>query len=242
MLGDHIFFIHRVRYTRNFAALKHNTMSEISSNNPRKSNRKTTAFLLIFFFVLTGAFMAYYYKQTRERPANNTLPVIGKVGSFSFTNQEGKTITEKDVNGKVRVVEYFFTTCKGICPKMNESMARVYEQYRYNDNVVIMSHTVDPKNDSAQAMMAYSQKFNADPKHWLFLTGDKQQLYNMARYSYLISAQDDTSGVSIDKDFIHDNHFVLVDEENNVRGFYDGLDKKEVDKLIGDIKYVLEEK
>lgn len=217
-------------------------MSDISPNNKPKSGRKTTAFLLIFFFLLSAAFMAFYYKQTRERPANNTLPFIGKVGPFSFTSQEGKIITEKDVDGKVRVVEYFFTTCKGICPKMNESMARVYEQYRYNNDVLLMSHTVDPKNDTAQAMMAYSQKFNADPKHWLFLTGDKQQLYNMARYSYLISAQDDTTGIAIDKDFIHDNHFVLVDEENNVRGFYDGLQKNEVDKLIKDIKFVLEDK
>ena len=219
-------------------------MTDLTTNKP-KSRRKTTAFLLIFFFLLSAAFMVYYYKTTRERPSNNTLPFVGegnKVGRFSFTNQEGKTITDKDVAGKIRVVEYFFTTCKGICPKMNESLARVYDQYRYNDKVLFMSHTVDPQKDTAGAMMAYSQKFNADPKHWLFLTGDKQELYNMARYSYLISAQDDTSGISIDQDFIHDNHFVLVDDDNNIRGFYDGLQKDEVDKLIGDIKKLLDEK
>ena len=187
--------------------------------------------------------MFFYFKANKERPSTGKLQIIGsKVGSFSFTNQEGKTITDKDVAGKIRVIEYFFTTCKGICPKMNDNMAKVYDQYRYNDKVIIMSHTVDPKNDSAQAMKAFGQKYNADPKHWLFLTGDKQELYNMARYSYLISAMDDTAGITIDKDFIHDNHFVLVDDENYIRGFYDGLDKDAINKLIGDIKLLLEEK
>jgi protein SCO1/2 len=221
-------------------------MTEISPRNSPKTRRKTTAFLLVFFFLLSAAFMYYYFKTEKEKPNRSALPVIGsneghKVGKFSFTSQEGKTITEKDVQGKIRVVEYFFTTCKGICPKMNENMGKVYDQYRLDDQVLIMSHTVDPKNDSSAAMMAYSKKFNADPQHWLFLTGDKQELYNMARYSYLISAQDDTTGVSIDKDFIHDNHFVLVDKENNVRGFYDGLDMKEVNQLIEDIRILKEE-
>ena len=84
---------------------------------------------------------------------------------------------------------------------MNDNMARVYEQYRYNNDVLILSHTVDPLTDTAQQMMAYSQKFNADPKHWLFLTGDKKELYTMARYSYLISAEDDTSGIPISQRF-----------------------------------------
>ena len=216
-------------------------MTDISPRNTPKTRKKTTIFLLAFFFLLSAAFMAYYYKTTREQPKK--LNIIGTgVGPFSFTNQEGKTITDKDVKGKIRVIEYFFTTCKGICPKLNDNMAKVYEQYRYNDRVIILSHTVDPKNDTAAAMMAYSKKFNADPQHWMFLTGDKQALYNMARYSYLISAQDDTSGVSIDKDFIHDNHFVLVDEDGNIRGFYDGLEPKEVTQLIADVKTLLDEK
>ena len=188
--------------------------------------------------------MTYYYKVTREQP--KTLPTYGnpghKVRPFSFTNQEGQTITDKDVAGKVRVVEYFFTTCKGICPKMNENMAKVYERYRYNDEVLIMSHTVDPENDTVQAMKAYSEKFHADPKHWMFLTGDKKELYDIARYSYLINADDDTTGISIDKDFIHDNHYTLVDREGAIRGFYDGLKDAEVKQLITDIKLLLDEK
>ncbi|MBL7718069.1 MAG: SCO family protein [Flavipsychrobacter sp.] len=208
------------------------------------TSTKKTIFFLSFFFLLSAGFMYYYWKTKKDSPGEGKLKIVGtsKVGPFSFISQEGKTITDKDVAGKIRVVEYFFTTCKGICPKMNESLATVYEQYRHDNEVVFLSHTVDPVHDTVGAMMAYSQKFNADPQHWIFLTGEKQALYNMARYNYLISAQDDTSGVSIDKDFIHDNHFVLVDREDNIRGFYDGLDQVEVKRLITDIKRLKEEK
>lgn len=216
-------------------------MTDISPRNNPQTRRKTTIFLLAFFFLLSAGFMVYYYKITREQPKK--LRKIGNgVGPFSFTNQEGKTITDKDVAGKVRVVEYFYATCKGQCPKMNDNMVKVYDEYRYNDKVVIMSHTVDPNKDSSQALMAYSKKYNADPKHWMFLTGDKKALYDMARYGYFISAQDDTAGVSIDKDFIHDYHFILVDGEGYIRGIYDGMDKKDMPKLVADIKTLLDEK
>jgi len=126
---------------------------------------------------------------------------------------------------------------------MNENMVKVYKAYQGNPDVLILSHTVDPKNDTVAALKAYSQRFNADPKQWMFLTGSKKRLYDMARWSYLISAEDDTAGVSIDKDFIHDKHFVLVDRHGRLRGrFYDGLNPSQLDTLISDIHLLLEEK
>ncbi|MGN6475694.1 MAG: SCO family protein, partial [Flavipsychrobacter sp.] len=120
------------------------------------SKRNTTIFLISFFIILAAVFMTYFYKVTREEPKK--LPVYGnpghKVGDFSFVNQEGKTVTLKDVNGKIRVVEYFFTTCKGICPKMNENMSKVYEAFRGNDKIMILSHSVDPLKDTVAAMKA----------------------------------------------------------------------------------------
>ena len=107
---------------------------------------------------------------------------------------------------------------------------------------MFLSHTVDPKKDTVAALKAYSLHFDADPLQWMFLTGDKQKLYDMARYSYLISAEDDTSGVSIDKDFIHDNHFILVDHHGRIRGFYDGLEDEPLKKIVSDIKTLIEEK
>jgi protein SCO1/2 len=209
------------------------------------SRRALTITLTVFFILLAAGFMSYYYSITRNIP--KTLPVVGEPGhhvdTFSFYNQDGKLITQKDVAGKVYVAEYFFATCKGICPKMNENMVKVYKAYQGNPDVLILSHTVDPKNDTVAALKTYSQRFNADPKQWMFLTGEKKRLYDMARWSYLISAEDDTAGISIDKDFIHDKHFVLVDRHGRLRGrFYDGLNPAQLDTLVSDIHLLLEEK
>ena len=208
---------------------------------------KTSIFLLCFFIILGVAFLAYFYKVTNESKKQSSLPIIGNdqnhhISPFSFVNQDGKTITNQDINGKIVVVEYFFSTCKGICPKMNENLEKIYKAFKGNKDVMFLSHTVDPKKDTVQALKAYSLRFDADPNQWMFLTGSKQELYNMARYSYLISAEDDTAGVGIDKDFIHDKHYILVDNYGRVRGFYDGLLEADNKKLINDIKTLLEEK
>ena len=121
-------------------------------------------------------------------------------------------------------------------------MSLVYQAFRGNDNVMILSHTVDPKKDTVAAMKEYSLKFDADPKQWLFLTGDKKELYDMARYSYLVTATDDTGTVDIQSDFIHTDRFVLVDGTGHIRGQYVGTDKGAVQQLIGDIKQLLAEK
>ncbi|MBS1778490.1 MAG: SCO family protein [Bacteroidetes bacterium] len=208
------------------------------------SKRNTTIFLISFFIILAAVFMTYFYKVTREEPKK--LPVYGnpghKVGDFSFVNQDGKTVTLKDVNGKIRVVEYFFTTCKGICPKMNENMSKVYEAFRGNDKIMILSHSVDPLKDTVAAMKAYSLRFDADPKQWMFLTGDKKALYDMARNEYLVTAADDTATVDIASDFIHTDRFVLVDDSGRIRGMYKGTDMGSVNQLIGDIKELLKER
>lgn len=206
---------------------------------------KTAIFLISFFILLGIAFLGYYYKISHERK-ESALPVVGAdqnhhIAPFSFVNQDGKTITNDDVKGKICVVEYFFATCKGMCPKMNENMEKVYKAFRGNKNVLILSHTVDPIKDTVQALKAYSLRFDADPNQWMFLTGDKKQLYDMARYSYLISTEDDTAGVSADKDFIHDKHYSLVDGNGRVRGFYDGLSPGDISKLIADINTLLKE-
>ncbi len=210
------------------------------------NNKKTGVILITFFIVLGISFLGYYYKVSHGAK-KVMLPIIGAdqnhhVQPFSFKNQEGKVITEKDVQGKICVVSYFFATCKGICPRMNENMTKVYKAFQGNKNVIILSHTVDPKKDTVEALKAYSLRFDADPQQWMFLTGDKKQLYDMARYSYLISAEDDTAGVKIESDFIHDKHYSLVDKYGRIRGFYDGLDQNDINKLISDINKLLQEK
>jgi protein SCO1/2 len=205
--------------------------------------KKVTIILISFFILLAAVFMVYFYKETRVDPKK--LPVIGeqghKVRPFAFTNQEGQTVTQEAVQGKIFIVEYFFTTCKGICPRMNENMSKVYSAFRGNDDVKILSHTVDPKKDTVAAMKEYSLRFDADPKQWMFLTGDKKELYDMARYSYLVTAADDTATVDIAADFIHTDRFVLVDRYGKIRGQYEGTKDATVNLLITDIKELLKE-
>lgn len=205
--------------------------------------------LIAFFMILGIAFLGYYYKVNHDvhnERKLSALPVIEgdrnhHVGPFSFTNQDGKVITNADVKGKVCVVSYFFATCKGICPRMNENMTQIYKAYRGNKDVIILSHTVDPKKDTVAALKAYSLRFDADPTQWMFLTGSKKELYDMARYSYLINAQEDTVGVNIENDFIHDEHYSLVDRHGRIRGFYNGLEQSDIKKLTEDIKSLLQE-
>lgn len=209
------------------------------------SRQKRLLVLLGFFILLAAAFMIFYFAEWKDRP--KALPMVGepghKVQPFSFTDQLGRPYNSDSLKGKIYAVNFFFATCKGICPRMNENFSKVYEAYRGDTAVVFLSHTVNPELDTPAALAAYARRFEADPGRWVFLTGDKQALYDQARYSYLLSAADDTTGLSIDDDFIHDQHFVLVDRNGNMRGkFYDGLDSADVQQLIKDIKVLEQEK
>jgi protein SCO1 len=202
------------------------------------SSKNTFLILVVFFATLILGFMTYF-KYMQDHHLNN-LPVLGeeghRVGAFRFANQNGDTITEKSVAGKIRVVEFFFTTCKGICPKMNENMSKVYREFRNDNQIVILSHSVNPEIDSVDQMKRYSEKFDAAANKWLFLTGKKSELYSMAMNSYLIKAGD-SAITTVLPDFIHDERFVLIDKDNRLRGrFYDGTNEADVQQLIGDIK------
>jgi protein SCO1/2 len=129
-----------------------------------------------------------------------------KVAPFTFTNQDGQPFTEKNMEGKIYVVEYFFTTCEGICPKMNDNMVSVFQAYRGQNDVAILSHTVDPETDTVEQLKRYALKYDADPAQWNFVTGDKQALYSMAINSYLVTAVEDTTQKDILPDFIHNVH------------------------------------
>ena len=172
------------------------------------------------------------------------LPVLNNVQNFSFTDQDGRKITTKDIAGKVYVAEYFFTTCKGICPMMNENMKKIYAKYKDEKNFAILSHTCMPETDSVPLLKAYQKKMlgdlPAEGSNWYFLTGPKKTLYKMARESYLLDNEKNNVG-NIDDQFIHTQFFALVDKEQRVRGIYDGLKQEELDKLVTDIEGLLKE-
>lgn len=201
---------------------------------------KRTWFYIAFFAALV---VTFYVVMTKVLPGFGKvdLPVLSYVQPFSFTNQSGDTITQHDLEGKVAVVEYFFTTCKGICPRMNENMKKVYAVYKNEPDFRILSHTVDPDTDSVPRMKTYAESLGANASTWWFLTGSKDSLYAAARNSYLLDDPKNNTG-SMDEQFIHTQFFALVDKQGKVRKIYDGLKKEEVDNLIGDIKKLLKEK
>jgi protein SCO1 len=191
-----------------------------------------TVLVLGFYFALTG--MIPGFGKKRIQPVSYVRP-------FAFLNQDGKTITEKDVAGKVYVAEYFFTTCKGICPKMNNNMKQVYERFKDENDFLILSHTCDPEQDSVAQMKKYADSLGVNTRRWIFLTGRKDSLYNMARVSYTI---DDPANnlKNIDDDFLHTQFWALVDRQGDVRKIYDGLKESEPKELIEDIEKTLKEK
>ncbi|MDQ6722820.1 MAG: SCO family protein [Thermoproteota archaeon] len=191
-----------------------------------------------FFIVLMAAFYFILFAGTDYYKAK--LPVLNYVQNFSFTDQDGKQLTQNKMAGKVYIAEYFFTTCKGICPKMNANMKTVYDQFKNEADFAIISHTCMPEVDSVPLMKAYAKKMEAGP-NWFFVTGSKDSLYKMARESYLLD-NEKNNGENIKDQFIHTQFFAVVDKEGRVRGVYDGLKKDELEKLSRDIKDLLREK
>jgi len=217
-----------------------------------------------FFVLLFGAYFLYFF--TQDGFSQSSLPVISDVQPFSFVNQNGQPITNREVEGKVYVTEYFFTTCKGICPRMNANMRRVYDDFKNDSGFLIISHTCMPETDSVPVLKKYEEKIlngklnktadgtyriEYDPsmdkqpvsnKSWDFVTGDKMALYKMARQSYMIDNNKPDSTVNIADQFLHTQFFALVDKQGRVRNIYDGLKEDEIQKLLKNIKELLKEK
>ncbi|MBV9989598.1 MAG: SCO family protein [Chitinophagaceae bacterium] len=201
---------------------------------------KKQVFYAVFFVALV---VGFYYGLFRDNDFWRTkLPVISDVKPFRFTTQDGQAYTDRNMLGKVSVVEYFFTTCKGICPKMNANMKTVYDAFREEPDFQVVSHTCDPERDSAARLKVYADSMKIDTHKWVLLTGRKDSLYQAARSSYLL---DDPKNnlQKIEDQFIHTQFFALVDREGKVRGqVYDGLKQAELERLKKDIKTLLKEK
>jgi protein SCO1/2 len=200
---------------------------------------KKTIFYLLFFTVLLLGFYYFLFKGTDNWKVK--MPILSYVQPFSFTNQDGAAVTDKNLLNKITVVEYFFTTCKGICPKLNTNMKQVYEIYKKEPDFQILSHTCNPDTDSVSVLKHYSDSLQVNTQKWIFLTGRKDSLYQMARGSYLLD--DPKNNVEkIEDQFIHTQFFALVDRQGKVRGkIYDGLKVLEVEQLKQDISKLLKE-
>ena len=211
---------------------------------------KVAAFSVIFF---TGVFIAYYISlDARTLPVYNpsqlnpqvvdesmqSVSANHRIAPFELLNQDGNTITEKEFEDKIYVADFFFTTCQSICPKMSGQMQRLAEEFAADNELKFISHTVYPEVDSVPLLNAYAKEYGANPEKWQLVTGDKKQIYDLARKSYFAVT---TEGDGGEEDFIHTENFVLVDKDKRLRGFYDGTNPEEVDQLIEDIEILKNE-
>jgi protein SCO1/2 len=158
------------------------------------------------------------------------------ISDFHLTDQFGGNFTLDDVGPRIIVADFFFTTCATICPKMSVQMERVQEAYKEEDRLLLLSHSVTPEMDSVPVLATYADLHHADPERWRFLTGEREQIYALARKSYFAAMDEGDGGPD---DFVHTENFVLVDPQRRIRGFYDGTSAKDVDRLIGDIAKLL---
>lgn len=160
------------------------------------------------------------------------------IADFSFVNQNGDTITQKDYEGKIYVADFFFTTCGSICPKMTTNLEDVQKAVLNNPKVMLLSHTVFPEVDSIPVLKAYAIKHHVADSKWNLVTGDKKEIYTMARKSYLAVKLGRPDQLY---DMVHTENFVLVDQKRRVRGFYDGTNKEEIKRLLEDIEFLSKE-
>src|SRR5690242_5064452 len=195
---------------------------------------RKTLFYIGFFVLLTLVFYLAIAKSIRK---NDTISVVQP---FAFLNQDGQKVTDKDMEGKVYVAEFFFTTCTGICPKMNNNMRAVYDKFKDEKDFRILSYTCDPERDSVTQLKKYSDSLKVNTAKWVFLTGRKDSLYMLARNSYTID--DPANNVnSIDDQFIHSQLWALVNKRGEVKKIYDGLKPSEVDEMMRQISKMLNE-
>ena len=156
-----------------------------------------------------------------------------KIKDFTMINQNGEIITQEFYDNKIYVADFFFTTCPTICPIMTENMGYVQEKTINDSEILLLSFSVTPEIDSVQQLKKYALEKNVLDSKWNLVTGNKKDIYNLARTSYLVAKNDGDGGKY---DMIHTENFVLVDKEKRIRGFYDGTNTKEMDQLLNDIK------
>lgn len=198
-------------------------------------------FLAIVFllpFAAYGAMVWYENKFTKlpvygAEEIKDGKKIIHRIQDFELVNQDGLKQGSEALNGKIAVVDFFFTHCPSICPKMTASLKRVQQAFGDDNAVIINSISVDPERDSVAQLKKYVNRFGINTANWSLLTGDKKEIYKLARNEFMIVATDGDGGA---EDFIHSEKLVLADQQKRIRGYYDGTNKKQVDQLIHDIK------
>lgn len=167
------------------------------------------------------------------RSFDGTDSVYHTIAPFALLNQDSQVVDNTTVKGKIYVADFFFTSCRTICPKMKTQMKRVADATASLDDVMILSHTIDPEYDDVNRLHEYAADLEVDSKRWMFLTGPRDSIFNLAQKSYFSTAMADDAEPD---GYIHSGAFLLIDRMGRIRGKYDGTVPAEADRLIGDIK------
>ncbi len=215
---------------------------------------KKYKFFAVFFLILSIIIITIIYQimipkkvlkiyqpaDVSSELVDTTLQYVKKyhtIADFSLTNQNGKTITQEDYKDKIYVADFFFTTCQTICPIMTDNMVKIQENLKNDNEVLLLSHTVTPEIDSVAQLKKYALEKGVNDSKWNLVTGDKKEIYDLARKSYLAAKDVPYS----DNDLVHTENFILVDKKKRIRGFYDGTDSESIEKLLTDIKILEQE-
>jgi len=201
------------------------------------------------FFIVFILFVGCKFNKQGE------LPILGRhqyietdtgldtiyhtISSFSFIDQDSTWVTNETYHGNIYVADFFFTSCPSICPIMKAQMLRVYEEFEDEEKVKFLSHTIDPDYDNVAVLSDYANRLAVKSNKWHFVTGEKEQIYEMAQTSYYIAARANNQAPG---GYEHSGAFILIDPSRRIRGVYDGTDEERIDVLIADIKILLEEK
>lgn len=198
-------------------------------------------FLLIFLYKFGNnqyEIPVYHVYDSALVDGKYVITDVHTVPDFKFIDEDGKPFSGSDLKGKIYVADFFFSRCQGICKVTSPQLARVQEEYKENDQIKIVSFTVDPANDSPEVLKEFAKSYRAIPGKWKFLTGNKDSLHTLSQTGFFMTARDSEDSK---EEFDHSGHFVLVDKEGRIRGYYSGLEKKEVDRLITEISILLHE-
>ena len=210
---------------------------------------------ILFFALLSGVILLLFYRALVPKkilpiyqPAEVSFELVDsslqhvkkyhKIANFSLTNQNGNRISQRDYQGKIYVADFFFTTCPSICPIMTNNMVYIQSKIMDDPEVKLLSFSVTPEIDSVPQLKKYALEKGVNDKKWNLLTGDKREIYTLARKSYFVVKEDGEGGPH---DMIHTENFVLVDPEKRIRGYYDGTDKTAMENLLADLKTLKEE-
>ena len=197
----------------------------------------------MFYIILKPVEVLPIYQpaEVNERLVDSSIIHVAKyhkISNFKLTNQNGKEITQANYKDKIYVADFFFTTCQDICPVMTKNMYKLQEELKNDNEIFLLSHTVIPEFDTVEQLKQYAIENKVDDSKWNLVTGDKKQIYELARKSYL--AVEDSKFNEFD--MIHTENFILIDKNKQIRGFYDGTNEKEIEQLLSDIQILKRQK